>query len=161
MYTVGLDHLPEQERTDEAVELMAETLSWAMETPYIEGLNFTGEVYKDTDTPNQFEVLGYTGLVTSIITEPPSFNLLVREAWQQVAECDCPGGSFDDIFDAFELAMEEAQLSEELDQFAGAETKDPHFEEVSLAANSEVTIRFDRLGAYGVNGVLRKGLGAN
>ena len=40
MYIVWLDHLPEQKRTDEAVVLMAETLSWAMETPYIEGLNF-------------------------------------------------------------------------------------------------------------------------
>ena len=159
MYIVGLDRLPEQERTDEAVEYMAETLSWAMVTPYIKGLNFTGEVYKDTDSPTQFKVLSYTGLVTSIISEPPSFNVLVSEACQQVAECDCPGGSFDKIFEDFGLAMEEAQLSAELDQLAGTETKDPHFVEVSLPAKSEITIRFDRLGAYGVNGVFRQGLG--
>jgi hypothetical protein len=152
MYTVGPDALPEPNRTAEAVEIMAETLLEIADMPRIAGLVFTCEVLCDTDDPQRFRVAGYSGLITSMVVEPPSLNLLVEEGWWQIAECDCPEADVDLIFDDFEQAMEEAQISADLEEFAGAPTEDPHYEPIFLEPNTEITIRFDRLGWYGVAG---------
>jgi hypothetical protein len=48
----------------------------------------------------------------------------------------------------------------DITQKSGGGTKDPHFKELSLPRNTEVTISFDRLGSYGVSGSFRKELGA-
>lgn len=156
MYTVGADMLPTADRTAEAVELMAETLSEVGEMPHINGVSFTGEVLRDTDDPKRFQVASYSGRVTSMVVEPPSFNLLVNEAWLQIAECDCPETDVDMVFDDFEQAMEEAKIAQDLDEFAGAPTQDPHLEPILLESNTEITIRFDRLGWYGVHGIIEK-----
>jgi hypothetical protein len=121
---------------------------------HISGLQFSGEVLGDTDDPERFVVASYSGRITSLVTEPSAFNLLVDEAWQQIAECDCPGVDVDLIFEDFGQAMEEAQIAQDLEDFAGAPTTDPHLEQIPLESNTEITIRFDRLVWYGVSGIV-------
>lgn len=155
MYTVGRDMLPEADRTAEAVEIMVETLAEIEELPLCSGLNFTGEVLQDMSDPDRFQVAGYSGRITTVSTvEPPTFNLLVDDAWQQVAKCDCPAGDIDIVFEDFGQAMAETELSLELDEFAGTPTQDPHYEPRSEEIGREITIRFDRLGWYGCSGAL-------
>lgn len=152
MYTVKSDMLPEPDRTAEAISLMAETLSDMRAMPHLAGLQFVGEVYNDTDDPERYAVATYSGRITSMLVEPPAFNLLVQEAWQQTAACDCPGVDVDLVFTDFGQAMEEAQIAQDCEDLAGTPTVDPHYLAITLAPNAEVTIRFDRLGAYGVHG---------
>lgn len=156
MYTVGTEDLPEADRTAEAVEIMKETLADIAHMPHIAGLHFTGEVLQDTNEPDRFTVACYSGLITSLVTEPPTFNLLVDDAWRQIAECDCPEGNVDLIFENFGQAMEGFQIAQDLEEFSGAPTTDPHLEPIRLEPNTEITIRFDRLGAYGVSGMVRR-----
>ncbi len=155
MYTVGVGELPLPEHTKHEVELISETLSFGFDAPHLRGTSFVGEVYYETDEPERFKVLGYQGLITSVVPEPASFNILVEEAWQQTAQCDCPGPDVDDIFEDFERAMEEAQISQDLDNFARTPTQDPHYETLPHLVGIEVTIRFDRLGAYGISGLMK------
>jgi hypothetical protein len=155
MYTVGSEKLPDPETSAETAQLMAESLAWYVDSPYAKGVGFTGEVYQETDDPDRFEVIIYVGRVTSMMNaEPPAFNLLVDEASKQIGACDCPY-SDTDLLEDFELAMEETRLSQELDELAGTPTVDPHFEAIAMPRNTEVTIRFDRLGWHGVNGVIK------
>lgn len=156
MYTVGKDMLPEADRTVEAIEIMRDTFAEIAEMPHIAGLQFSGEVLEDTDDPERFAVASYSGRITSLVTEPPAFNLLVDEAWRQIAECDCPEVDIDLIFEDFGQAMEEAQIAQDLEDFAGVPTTDPHQERIILAPNTEITIRFDRLGWYGVSGIIAR-----
>src|SRR3954470_14448688 len=154
MYTVGTEMLPSPELVAEAIELMREDFATQKEFPYVTGFQFTGEVYQDTPDSAKFQVACYSGRITSMVFEPPAFNVLVEEAWLETAKCDCPGVDIDRIFEDFEEVMEEAELSQELDELAGAPTVDPHIEPIPLEPNTEITIRFDRLGWYGVHGIL-------
>lgn len=154
MYTVGAEMLPEADRTAEAIDIMRETLADIANMSHVSGLSFSGEVLQDTDDPDRFTVACYSGRITSLVAEPPAFNLLVKEAWQQIAECDCPTVDVDLVFEDFGQAMEEAQIAQDLEEFAGTPTTDPHLEPIILAPNTEITIRFDRLGWYGVSGIL-------
>ena len=154
MYIVRPSELPEPDRTAEAVGIMAETLKDVSKIKHLSGISFVGEVYLDTDTPDLYNVALYCGRVTSMLGEPPTFNLLVDEAFLQTGPCDCPGGDVDMIFTDFEQAMEEAQIAQDCEDFAGVSTQDPHYEVIPLEPNTEITIRFDRLGAYGAHGII-------
>lgn len=154
MYTVGTDMLPETNSTAEAIDIMRETLAEIAPITHLSGLSFSGEVLQDTDDPDRFTVACYTGLITSLVVDPPAFNLLVNEAWQQIAECDCPTTDVDLIFEDFGQAMEEARIANDLEEFAGTPTRDPHLEPIALEPSTEITIRFDRLGWYGVSGII-------
>ena len=155
MYTVGRDMLPEADRTAEAVELMIETLAEVKEMPFTRGLMFSGEVLRDTEDPDAFKVESYCGRIIGASTiEPPTFTLAVDEAWVSIGECDCPEADLDIVFDDFEQAMAETQLSIELDELAGVETQDPHLEPLPITLGEEIDIRFDRLGWYGCSGAI-------
>ncbi|MDB5184354.1 MAG: hypothetical protein JWN38_162 [Candidatus Saccharibacteria bacterium] len=131
---------------------MQETLLWAEESPHALGVAFYGATYEDTADPKRFKVVCYAGNVVGVVSEPPSFRLSVEEAAVQIGECDCPTVSASDIFENLEQTMAEAELSAELDEFAGVETKDPHYENLPLLVGTEIILRFDRLGANIVSG---------
>ncbi len=155
MYTIGRQELPSQEFAVGLNEMMAEDLRMLPGMPHIEGYNFYGTAYRDTEDPERFEVIQYVGRITSLVVEPPAFNLLVEKAVQQVAPCDCPDFDANRLFDEYELVMEEAQIAEDIEELTGTPVTDPHWEDLSLAPNTEVTIRFGRVGGYGVSGVLK------
>lgn len=155
MYTVGSEHLPLPERTTEAIKLMHEILSFTFNAAHLQAASFIGEVFDETDNPNQFKVLNYQGLISGIVLDTSSFNVFLDGAWQQTALCDCGGPNVEEIFENYEQAMLEAQISQDLDNFAGTPTKDPHYEPLPSLVGTEVTIHFDRLGEYGIIGVMK------
>lgn len=156
MYTVGREKLPTPSCVAESVELMAESLAGIQGMPYAKGLQFSGEVLCPTEDPERFEVTGLHGRVTSMTTEPPAFNLLLEEACVMTGPCDCPDPTpdLDLIFEDFGQALAEAQIAADCEEFAGVPTQDPHVEAIAIAKNTEVTVRFDRLGWYGVVGII-------
>lgn len=147
MYTVEKSVLPPEDFVDEAAELMNHQFLLGF-VP-----RFSGEVYVDTDDPQRFKVALYSGKVVRIsLQQPPSFTIRAEIAEQQIASCDCKGSAVDDVFDDLPQVMLEMQLSDDLDKFAGTEWQDPHYEPLPLEPGTEVTVRFDRLGGYGVVG---------
>ncbi|MGB4759077.1 MAG: hypothetical protein WBP26_03385 [Candidatus Saccharimonadales bacterium] len=154
MYTVGAENLLDGDEVAEAVELMRDAMIWAEAVPYASGLQFIGDTYEATNDPARFSVIGLAGKVTGIIAEPPSFTLLVDDANVQTDACDCPGFDPGEIFTNFEQVLANAELSRELDEFAGAETKDPHRKDLPHLVGTEKTVRFDRLGCYIVTGTI-------
>lgn len=154
MFVVGPKELPDDVFVSEAVEAMSEALHVVRSSPIVDSLHFVGEVYCDTSKPDLFSVVAFSGRITSlIVSKPPSFNVLLDEAEEKIGERDCPGPDIDGLFDDFTLTLEEAQLSRDCDEFAGSPTVDPHYVTLPIEQNTEVTIRFDRLGSYGVTGV--------
>jgi len=155
MYTVGREEFPDLESATATASDFAAMLEEIKGIENCIGLHFVGEVYTDNLGNDRFSVVCYSGRIANLsLVEPPSFNLLVDEAMQKLGECTCPSLDVDLVFENYGQAMIEAQIAQDCDDFACAPTQDPHYVDLSLPLNSEVTIRFDRLGAFGVNGIL-------
>ncbi len=146
--TIGAEQLPSPSDVDTMYSQLREHMRVC-----IKPWSITASTMHDSETPGRYLREIYSGDILGLIAKPPSVIIEVHDASVQTAECACDYSGTDPIED-YELAMGEATLSSELDEIAGVETKDPHWDDIPEVIGSVITVPLDRVAWFGLSGMM-------